>query len=37
VTAPEVRPSREEFRGLARDYTVVPVWREVLADLETPL
>ena len=22
---------------LARDYTVVPVWREVLADLETPL
>jgi len=32
-----VRPSREEFRALAREYTVVPVWREVLADLETPL
>ena len=25
------------FAALARDYTVVPVWREVLADLETPL
>ncbi|HEX2737166.1 MAG TPA: anthranilate synthase component I [Acidimicrobiia bacterium] len=32
-----VRPSREEFVKLARDYTVVPVWREVLADLETPV
>ena len=32
-----VRPSRESFRALARDYTVVPVWREVLADFETPL
>jgi len=37
VTAPAVRPSRDEFRVLARDYTVVLVWREVLADLETPL
>jgi anthranilate synthase component 1 len=37
VTSLEVRPSRDEFRALARDYTVVPVWREVLADLETPL
>ncbi|MDQ1386015.1 MAG: anthranilate synthase component, partial [Actinomycetota bacterium] len=37
MTTPEVKPSREEFRNLARDYTVVPVWREVLADLETPL
>src|SRR5262249_16681771 len=26
-----------EFASLAREYTVVPVWREVLADLETPL
>src|SRR5205814_10623902 len=26
---------REEFVALARDYTVVPVWREVLADLES--
>jgi anthranilate synthase component I len=32
-----VRPSRDEFRGLAADHTVVPVWREVLADLETPV
>ena len=32
-----VRPSREEFRALARAHTVVPVWREVLADFETPL
>ncbi|HUF82988.1 MAG TPA: anthranilate synthase component I, partial [Acidimicrobiia bacterium] len=30
-------PSREEFVALARDHTVVPVWREVLADLETPV
>ncbi len=37
MTAGPVRPSREEFRALARDFTVVPVWREVLADLETPL
>ncbi len=32
-----VRPSREEFRALAREHTVVPVWVEVLADLETPV
>ena len=37
MTSFEVRPSRDDFRALARDYTVVPVWREVLADLETPL
>ena len=30
-------PSREEFVALARDHTVVPVWRELLADLETPV
>jgi anthranilate synthase component 1 len=29
--------SRDEFVGLAREHTVVPVWREVLADLETPV
>ena len=33
----DVKPSREEFRALAKDYTVVPVWAEVLADLETPV
>jgi anthranilate synthase component I len=30
-------PTREEFAVLAADHGVVPVWREVLADLETPL
>jgi len=32
-----LRPSREQFRALARDHTVIPVWREVLADLSTPV
>jgi anthranilate synthase component 1 len=32
-----MRPSRDEFRTLAREHTVVPVWTEVLADLETPV
>jgi anthranilate synthase component 1 len=32
-----IRPSREEFRELARAHTVVPVWRELLADLVTPV
>ncbi|MFZ9383594.1 MAG: anthranilate synthase component I [Ilumatobacteraceae bacterium] len=32
-----VRPSRDEFASLAREHTVVPVWVEVLADLETPV
>ncbi|MDQ3146588.1 MAG: anthranilate synthase component I [Actinomycetota bacterium] len=32
-----IRPSREDFRALARDHTVVPVWREVLSDLITPV
>ncbi len=35
--AAAVRPSRAEFLALARDHSVVPVWREVLADLETPV
>jgi anthranilate synthase component 1 len=30
-------PTREEFRAYAQDHTVVPVWREVLADLSTPV
>ncbi len=30
-------PTCEEFVALAADHGVVPVWREVLADLETPL
>jgi len=32
-----LRPSREELRALAADHTVVPVWREVVGDLETPV
>ena len=32
-----LNPSREEFRTLAGEYTVVPVWTELLADLETPV
>src|SRR3712207_9478184 len=32
-----MRPSREEFRAMAADHTVVPVWTELLADLETPV
>lgn len=32
-----IKPSFEEFSQLARDYTVVPVWTEILADLETPV
>ncbi len=30
-------PTREEFLGYAARFGVVPVWREVLADLVTPL
>src|SRR5262245_26876828 len=33
----DVRPSFETFAAQAREFTVVPVWREVLADLETPV
>ncbi len=32
-----LHPSREEFRALAREHTVVPVWRELVADLITPV
>ncbi|MGH8887878.1 MAG: anthranilate synthase component I [Egibacteraceae bacterium] len=31
------QPSREAFARLAKEHVVVPVWREVLADLQTPL
>jgi anthranilate synthase component 1 len=31
------RPTRDEFAAFAREYTVVPVWRELLADLTTPV
>jgi anthranilate synthase component I len=32
-----VQPSRDDFRALARTYTVIPLWRELLADLTTPV
>jgi anthranilate synthase component 1 len=32
-----MQPSRDEFRALAREHTVVPVWRELVADLITPV
>jgi anthranilate synthase component I len=32
-----LRPTPEAFVELAATHTVVPVWREVLADLETPV
>ncbi len=34
---PVISPSRDDFRALARRYTVIPVWRELLADLTTPV
>jgi anthranilate synthase component 1 len=33
----KIEPSREEFHRLAGLHTVVPVWSEVLGDLETPV
>jgi len=33
----QYHPSREEFERLASEHPVVPVWREVIADLETPV
>ncbi|HEY2999731.1 MAG TPA: chorismate-binding protein, partial [Acidimicrobiales bacterium] len=32
-----IRPTLDEFRTLARTHTVIPVWRELLADLTTPV
>ena len=32
-----INPSRDQFRSLARVHTVIPVWRELLADLTTPV
>lgn len=33
----DIRPTRDEFIALAQEHTVVPVWTEILADLETPV
>jgi anthranilate synthase component I len=32
-----LRPTRDEFRALAAQHTVLPVWTELLADMETPV
>jgi anthranilate synthase component 1 len=37
VTGDLYQPTRDAFLELARAHGVVPVWREVLADLSTPL
>jgi anthranilate synthase component 1 len=37
MAATAIHPSRDEFAALAAEHTVVPVWTEVLADLETPV
>jgi anthranilate synthase component 1 len=37
MTELSFRPSRDEFRALAAEHTVVPVWAEILGDLETPV
>ena len=33
----KIQPSREEFHRLAATHSVVPVWTEILGDLETPV
>ncbi len=37
VISGEASPSRSDFAKLCRDHRVVPVWRELLADLTTPV
>ncbi len=37
MVALRIRPTWEEFAGLAASHSVVPVWTELLADLETPV
>jgi anthranilate synthase component I len=32
-----VEPSRDDFRAMARTHTVLPVWRQLLADMTTPV
>ncbi len=33
----KIQPSRAEFQALAAEHNIVPVWTEVLGDLETPV
>ena len=37
AAAPRHHPDRGTFRKLAAEHAVVPVWREVLADVQTPV
>jgi anthranilate synthase component 1 len=37
VSMTPLHPSFDEFSRLARDYNVVSVWRELVADVETPI
>ncbi|HSM66584.1 MAG TPA: anthranilate synthase component I, partial [Ilumatobacteraceae bacterium] len=32
-----IQPTRDEFHAHAAEHTIVPVWTELLADLETPV
>ncbi|MHB0977261.1 MAG: anthranilate synthase component I [Candidatus Aquicultorales bacterium] len=32
-----VKPTRTEFKKLAKTYDVIPVWREIVADADTPV
>lgn len=34
---PVISPSREQFHEYAREFRVIPVWRELVADLTTPV
>ena len=33
----KIQPSREQFKAFAAEHAIVPVWTEVLGDLETPV
>jgi anthranilate synthase component 1 len=33
----DIKPSLEEFKKIARLYNTIPVWTEILSDLETPV
>ena len=37
AACPLFLPSRQEFRRLAREFNLIPVWREILADCDTPV
>jgi anthranilate synthase component 1 len=37
MTELRVHPSEEEFRALAREWPLVPMWAELLADVSTPV